>query len=115
MPLIHAGMLDRKIEIFAPRTTPGAASGGPVTRFKIVATVWGRRTDGAGETTESGKVRQRVGRATFLIRFYQGLTADHILGCEEDTWEIIGKPRELERRKWMELDAKTRNPPPTDP
>lgn len=114
--LIQPGDLDRRVEIFAPRNTVDPVSGGTVTTYRPVATVWAKRQDASARAYQSGGTRQRQADKIFTIRFYQGLTGKHLLTCEAESFEIVGEPLEVGgRRRFMEIHAVTRNPPALDP
>ena len=88
---------------------PLDAAGAPLLVLTDVVSLWCARADRDSREFRAGG--QVVGEAdcVFTFRFYPGLTSQFYLAHEGRTYNIIGQPLELERRRFSRCFAKARS------
>jgi len=104
MASISAGELDRRVELQSYTTTTNAYNE-DVQAWSTYATVWAKMEfHQAKEAEESARQFAQMD-LYFTIRWRAGLEPDHRLVFEDKTYRIVGRPREIDRRKFLKIQA----------
>lgn len=100
------GALDRRLVLEAPNETPDGAGG--VTRsYDSVATVWGSVTPLIARAALVAGSRGAVLRVRIVMRFRNGVTAQHRIVDGAHVYTIVAL-REITGRRFLEIDAEER-------
>jgi SPP1 family predicted phage head-tail adaptor len=104
MASISAGELDRKIALQSFTTTTNDYNE-DVPTWATYATVWAKMEFHTSvEATAEARQYAEMG-LYFTIRWRAGLEPNHQLLFEGKTYRIIGRPREIDRRKFLKIQA----------
>lgn len=101
---ISAGELDRKIDLqnFTTSTNPYNEV---VQAWATYATVWAKMEfHQAKEAEESARQFAQMD-LYFTIRWRGDLAPNHQLIFEGNTYRIVGRPREIDRRRFLKIQA----------
>lgn len=104
MASISAGELDRSIELQSFTTSTNDYNE-VVQAWATYATVWAKMEfHTSSEATASARQYAEMG-LFFTIRYRADLDPSHQLVFEGKTYRIIGRPREIGRRKFLKIQA----------
>lgn len=106
MPTISAGDLDRLMQLQHATTANDPQSNEPISTYATYATVWTKMEfHQAREAEASAREYAEMG-LFFTIRFRTDVLAEDRLVFESNTYEILGRPRELGRRQGLKIQAR---------
>src|SRR5262245_38336585 len=101
-----AGELDRRIELQAATITNDPNYNEEILAWSTYATVWAHM-DVHRSCESDAQAREYAQMALFFsIRWRPDVDAEHRIIYEGDTYEIIGRPRELGRRQGLMIEAR---------
>jgi SPP1 family predicted phage head-tail adaptor len=100
---LKAGHLNRSVTLQV-KTTTQTATGYPEETWSDVATVRARRLDVGGQERIQAERELASRTAKFLIRWREGVTAEHRLKEGDQVWDIEGIA-EMGRREALEITA----------
>ena len=104
--MISAGHLDRLIQLQHGTVANDPQSNEPISTFTTYATVWTKMEFHLAREAEAAAREYAEMGLFFTIRFRADvLSEDHII-FESQTYEIIGRPRELGRRQGLKIQAR---------
>jgi SPP1 family predicted phage head-tail adaptor len=102
--MTSAGELDRQVQLQSYTTSTNLYNE-MVQGFSTYATVWAKMEfHQANENEESGRQYAQMD-LYFTIRWRSGLEPDHQLVFEDKTYRIVGRPREIDRRRFLKIQA----------
>lgn len=104
--MISAGELDRLIQLQHGTATNDPESNEPIKSYATYATVWAkmeflRSTEGEASAREYADYG-----LFFTIRHRTDVDPEDRIVFESDTYEIIGHPREIGRRRGLKIQAR---------
>lgn len=103
---ISAGDLDRSIQLQhgTPATDP--QSNEPITTFSTYATLWAKMEFHKADEGQGAAREYAEYGLFFTIRWRSDVLAEDHIVFESNTYEIIGRPRELGRRQGLKIEAR---------
>ena len=103
---ISAGDLDRLIQLQHGTATNDPESNEPIKTYATYATVWAKQEFlRSVEGAEAAREYADYG-LYFTIRFRSDVDPEDRLVFEGETYEIIGRPREIGRRHGLKIQAR---------
>ena len=102
-----SGRMDRKITLQEPTTTTNAYGEETTTYADQPDTFANVRQQSSQEVFNGGKVSEV--EAVFTLRYRADVTATWRISYDGDTYEIMGKPREVGRRRFLEIMARSQS------
>ena len=101
-----AGKLDRRIQLQSATITNDPDYNEEVQTWATYATVWAqmefhRSTEGQASSREYAEMG-----LYFTIRHRADVSAEHRIVYESKNYEIIGEPREIDRRRFLKMQAR---------
>ncbi len=102
-----SGRLDRKITLQEPTTTTNDYGETTTTYSDYTTTFANVKQQSSREVFGGGKVSEV--EAVFTIRYLSGVTANWQIVHDGTTYEIMGKPREIGRQKFLEIMARSQS------
>lgn len=104
--MIGAGDLDRSIALQSATITNDTNSNEEVWTWATYATVRARMDfHKSGEGEAAAREYAEMG-LYFTIRWRSDVTAEHRVVFEGDTYEVIGFPREIGRRRFLKIQVR---------
>lgn len=108
--MIGAGKLDRRIALQSAAVTNDPDYNEEVLTWSTYATVWARMEHhGSQREWSEGEAAAREYAQFglfFTIRYRDDVSAEHRIVFEGDTYEIIGRPREVGRREHLKMQVR---------
>ena len=104
MASISAGELDRRVELQSYTTTTNAYNE-DVQAWSTYATVWAKMEFHTSVEGEASARQYAEMGLYFTIRYRTGLEPNHQLVFEDKTYRIVGRPREIDRRRFLKIQA----------
>jgi SPP1 family predicted phage head-tail adaptor len=104
MASISAGELDRKIDLQNFTTTTNDYNE-EVPTWATYASVWAKMEFHTSTEGEASARQYAEMGLYFTIRYRADLEPDHQLIFEGNTYRIIGRPREIDRRRFLKIQA----------
>ncbi len=101
---ISAGELDRQVALQSFTTTTNDYNE-DVPAWTTYATVWAKMEFHTSVEGEASARQYAEMGLYFTIRYRTGLEPNHQLVFEGKTYRIIGRPREIDRRKFLKIQA----------
>jgi SPP1 family predicted phage head-tail adaptor len=102
--MVSAGELDRQVQLQSATTSTNEYNE-VVPTWATYATVWAKMEfHQAKEAEESARQFAQMD-LYFTIRWRSGLEPDHQLIFEGKTYRIVGRPREIDRRRFLKIQA----------
>jgi SPP1 family predicted phage head-tail adaptor len=101
-----AGELDRRIELQAATVTNDPDYNEEVLVWATYATVWARMEFHRSFEAEAQGREYAQMALFFTVRWRDDIEAEHRIVYDGDTYEIIGRPRELGRRQGLMVEAR---------
>ena len=102
-----SGRMDRKITLQEPTTTTNDYGEETTTYTDQPDTFANIKQQSSLEVFNGGKISEV--EAIFTIRYRIGVTATWWIIYNGDTYEIMGKPREIGRRRFLEIMARSQS------
>ena len=102
-----SGRMDRKITLQEPTTTTNAYGEETTTYTDHPDTFANIKQQSSLEVFNGGKISEV--EAIFTIRYRIGVTSTWRIIYNGDTYEIMGKPREIGRRRFLEIMARSQS------
>lgn len=104
MASISAGELDRQIVLQSFTTTTNDYNE-EVPTWATYATVWAKMEFHTSVESEASARQYAEMGLYFTIRWRADLEPDHQLIFESKTYRIVGRPREIDRRRFLKIQA----------
>lgn len=104
MASISAGELDRRVELQSYTTSTNDYNE-EVQAWTTYATVWAKMEFHTSTEGEASARQYAEMGLYFTIRYRAGLEPDHQLVFEDKTYRIVGRPREIDRRRFLKIQA----------
>lgn len=104
--MISAGQLDRRIALQSATIANDPVYNEPVETWSTYATVWAKMEH---HQTIEGEVSAREYAQFglfFTIRYRTDVLPEHRIVFESDNYEIIGRPREIGRHRFMKVQVR---------
>jgi SPP1 family predicted phage head-tail adaptor len=101
-----AGQLDRRIELQAATIVNDPDYNEEVLTWATYATVWAKMEFHRSFEAEAVAREYAQMALFFTIRWRPDVDAEHRIIFDGDTYEIIGRPRELGRRQGLMIEAR---------
>lgn len=106
MSPVGAGKLDRRIKLQSATVTNDPDYNSEVKTWASYANVWARMEfHKSGEGQAASREYAEMG-LFFTIRWRDDVTSEHQLVFEGETYEILGRPREIGRRQYLKIQAR---------
>jgi len=102
--MVKTGELDRQVQLQSYTTSTNDYNE-VVQAFTTYATVWAKMEFHTSTEGEASARQYAEMGLYFTIRYRTGLEPDHQLVFEDKTYRIVGRPREIDRRKFLKIQA----------
>jgi SPP1 family predicted phage head-tail adaptor len=102
--MTRAGELDRQVQLQSYTTSTNDYNE-VVQAFTTYATVWAKMEFHQSKEDEGSGRQYAQMDLYFTIRWRSDLAPDHKLVFEGKTYRIIGQPREIDRRRFLKIQA----------
>jgi len=104
--MIGAGELDRRIELQSATVTNDPDYNEEIQSWATYATVWAKMEFHKSDETEESARRYAEMGLYFTIRWRGDVTPEHRVVLESENYEIIGRPREIGRRRFLKMQVR---------
>lgn len=102
--MVKTGELDRQVQLQSYTTSTNDYNE-EVKGFATYATVWAKMEFHQSKEDEGSGRQYAQMDLYFTIRWRSGLEPDHQLVFENKTYRIVGRPREIDRRRFLKIQA----------
>lgn len=104
--MLGAGKLDRRIVLQSATITNDPNYNEEILTWTTCATVWARMEFHKSDEGEAASREYAEMGLYFTIRYRDDVSAEHRIVYESNNYEIIGRPREIGRRKHLKIRAR---------
>lgn len=104
--MISAGELDRLIQLQHGTATNDPESNEPIKSWATYATLWAKMEFLRSVEGEASAREYAEYGLFFTIRFRSDVEPEDRIVFESENYEIIGRPRELDRRRGLKIQAR---------
>lgn len=104
--MIGAGKLDRRIALQSATITNDPDYNEEIQSWATYATVWARMEFHKSDEGEAASREYAEMGLYFTIRHRDDVSAEHRIVYESNNYEIIGRPREIGRRRFLKIRAR---------
>lgn len=101
-----AGELDRRIELQSATITNDPEYNEEIQAWETYATVWAKMEFHKSDESEASARRYAEMGLFFTIRYRADVTPEHRVVFESEDYEIIGRPREIGRRRFLKMQVR---------
>jgi len=104
--MIGAGDLDRRIELQSVTTTTDLISNEDIETLATYATVSAKVEFHRADESEASAREYASMALFFTVRWRSDLSYKDSIIFEGETYEVIGRPREIGRRQFLKMEAR---------
>lgn len=104
--MIGAGKLDRRIELQSATVTNDPDYNEEIKTWAVYAKPWARMEFHQSREGEAASREFAEMGLFFTIRWRDDVGLDHRVVFEGDTYEILGRPREIGRREYLKMQVR---------
>ncbi|RWN33432.1 phage head closure protein [Mesorhizobium sp.] len=102
--MISSGELDRRIDLQSFTSTPNDYNE-DVPTFATYATVWAKMEFHKSTEGEAASRQYAEMGLYFTIRYRADISPEHQIVFEGNTYRILGRPREIGRKRFQKIQA----------
>lgn len=104
--MIGAGKLDRRISLQSATITNDSDYNEEIQTWATYATVWASQEFHKSDEGEGASREYAEYGLYFTIRYRDDVSPEHRIVYESNTYEIMGRPREIGRRRFLKIRAR---------